>query len=288
MKYGVVLLMSSLLAVAQMPAAPSPNPPETLPELVAALPQAVRTGNLLAFGKAFDQALGKHPDSAADSIPALGRDLEDADSEVRRMALVYAFALMEQPDGFDLIRPIANQLGQIIAKDDLSSQGYALELVAHWGSAAPESIVTTVSMLLRSRPKSAEIMGDAAAALFFMRPGNPTVEDLVTTVLTDTTVPLEARREILQDMTHWVLPSAGSSIPGILSIRTTGFGPIRAIDGIASSTTDKQLRDDAISAATRIGPTAVSGIHELLMQITEDASESKESREIARAALATE
>lgn len=274
MRYVVPLLMWSVMAVAQGPATPSPNLPDTLPELMAALPQAVRTYELVAFDKAFERALQKDPASAADSIPALGRDLQDPDREVRGMSLYYVDRFMRQPDGLDLTRPLANQLTQIIANDK-SNQGLALELVTSWGPAAPDSLVTTIATLVQSRPESDDLTEGAVDALVFMRPRNRAVEDVVATLLTDRTVPLQTRREVLQHMAHWVTPLAGIRL-------------IAAIDLVATSASDKGLRDDAISAAARIGLAALSAIDERLMQITRDPTESNASKELAKAALATE
>lgn len=279
MKYAVLLLMSSMLVFAQQPAAPAPDLPDSLPELAAALPQFVRTHpkpfDFGPFSNAFDQALRRDPGSAAESIPALGRDLQDPDSDVRGCALALVYALVMESNSPNLIGPLAGQLTQLIAHDNDNIQAGALGTVIYLGASAPDSVVAAISTLLQSRPKSDRVAAAAAMNLVFMRPGNESVENVVATLLTDTAVPLQTRREVLEAMAQWVSRSAG--------IRLIG-----AIDGIATSATDKGLRDDAISAATRIGPTGVSGIHELLMQITKDPSESNNSKEIAKAALAAE
>jgi len=202
-------------------------------------------------------------------MPALSRDLQDPDQEVKSSTLAVLQVLAMRPDGPDLLAPLSSQIADAIATGDQSTQVLALMTAAYLRAKAPDVVIGPIENLLRTRRASDKAIIVAAEALIAIRPTDEAAQKRVISVINDPSTPLAVRYQVLY----------GTADFG------TGSLVIDNVVQIANTSEDKKLRDTAISAALRIGPLAAARIQDRAGRIYNDPRESQASHQLAERAL---
>ena len=106
-------------------------------------------------------------------------------------------------------------------------------------------------------------------ALMRARPNSDQVEDAVIAVANDTSRPTRVRSEVIVSSAN---PQVGSKI-------------VDNVVSLVNTSQDKQVRDAAIVAATRIGSKAITRVDSRLNSIALDPTESLTSHQVVHQAL---
>ena len=265
----VFLLLIALPPWAQQPA----NLPKTLPELAAVLPELVHAQqkpfDFGPFSEAMTIALQRDPASAYDAIPVLSKDLQDADPEVQRYTIAVLYGMTMRQDASELLAPVFAQLADAITSANQYTQSMALLTVASLKTKAPDIVVSPTRKLLQARSSSDRVTLAAAGALVAMRPTDETIQTEVLSAINDPKVSEQLRVQLVDGTAEW------------------GVGPliVNNVVRLVNTSEDKQMRDAAISGATKIGPNALSRVVDRLQQIKDNPTESAQSHQLADQAL---
>jgi HEAT repeat protein len=259
-------LFSSSIVLAQAPQ----SLPQTLPELAKMLPSLVheKKFELGSFSDAVDLALRNDQSSTSAAIPLLSMDLRDPDPDVQFNTLVVMGTLAAQRENADLFQPVMPQLAAAISSGSQYSQAAAIYVISELGPTVSDPVIVPIERLLLSRP-SDKLTLLAAEALMMTRPSDETAQRDVISAINDSGRSIELRQQILH----------------VSSVEGVGSEIISNVLQIVETSEDKRLRDAAIRAAEQIGPSALNPIHERLVQIAQDPSESLASHRLVHHAL---
>ncbi len=268
MRHGLITM--ALLA-SSLPVAAQSALPQSLPELAALLPSLVHSKQMKfgPFSDAMATALQRDPGSAAAAMPALSHDLQDADPEVRIETLAILQGLAMMPNGAALLEPVAAQVAGTIASPNESVSSLSLLTLTNLRQNAPEVMIAPAEHTLTNKASSDRVVMAAAQALMTARPMSDTAQAAVLAVVNDSTRSVRVRG-------------------GVLVMSASPFVGPRVIDGVVNAVNtsqDKQLRDAAIIAASKIGSKATVRVSDELTRIANDSTESLSSHQIAHRAL---
>ncbi len=263
---SVVLIWSAQAQVGQ-------QLPGTLPQLVAVLPDLLHQGKYQRgpFSDAVDQALSNDPSSAFQAASICAKNLEDADPQVRVETLAVLHAIAISPQGPNALKPIENEIAQLLVQEDEWSQRLTLLIVIDLKQNASDTFTGPLEQLVQEANIPDRNRVGAAAALASARPTDTGAQNVIVNAINDTSLSTISRSQILS--------STASPSAGVLICENA----VR----LANTSTDKSIRDAAISAVTKIGPAAVAKVKTRLAAIQNDSAESLGSRRVASDALQT-
>ncbi len=267
----LALLFTSVILVSSVQAQTGQQLPSTLPQLAAVLPALVHAGKYQRgpFSDAVDGALRKDPSSAIQAAAICARNLGDPDPQVRieTLAVLHAIAITSQ--GPIALKPINDQLAHLLLQEDEWSQRLTLLIVTDLRENTSDSFAVPLEQLMRATNVPDRNRIGAASALALARPTDPGAQNAIVNVINDASLSSELRSQIIS---FTATPYVGTTITD------------NAVH-LANTSTDKEIRDAAISAVTKIGPDAVVRIKDRLIAIQNDTTESLYSHRVASAAL---
>lgn len=245
--------------------------PTTLPQLASILPALVHSNRfqLGPFSDAVDKALRDDPTSAAKASVICASNLSDPNEEVQVNTLTLLHVLALRQNGPELVAPAVAKITAALDSGSDMSKRLGVLIVSDLNESTPDSMIPAVERLLSAQTSSDRLLAASAEALAHARPTDDEAQSTIANLLLDNSRSVNQRNQVAYAV---AFPKTGTKV-------------VDSIVQLANTSPNIQMRDSAITAATRIGPGAVNQLRPLLTTIMANSSESLSSHRTANHAL---